>query len=91
MSEILYIVLAIVALFAAMQLWIRFAGMRKKGQPLQGLSGRLGQEIDTGKKMLLYFYTETCGACKAMTPVIEELCKKSLNISVRWIWPRICP
>ncbi len=80
MNEILYIVLAVVALFAAMQFWIRFVGMRKKGQSLHGLPGRLGQEIDTGKKMLLYFYTKTCGACKAMTPVIEELQKEFEHI-----------
>ena len=30
--------------------------------------------------MLLYFYTPACGACRAMTPVIDEMKKQKGNV-----------
>lgn len=52
----------------------------KKGKKIPSFSGEIGKKIQKGDKLLLYFYTPTCGACKSMTPVIDEMMKEENNI-----------
>jgi len=80
MENILYIVLAIVGLFIVMQLYVRLSSLLKKGKTIDGVKGKLGNEIRSGKKLLVYFYTNSCAACKPMTPVIDRLKKEHSNI-----------
>jgi len=80
MDTILYIVLAIVGLFVVMQLYIRLSAVFKKGKVIEGIKGKLGQDVLSGGKLLVYFYTNNCAACKPMTPVIDRLKKEYKNI-----------
>lgn len=80
MESILYIVLAIVGLFVVMQLYIRLSAVFKKGKVIEGVKGKLGNEVLSGRKLLVYFYTNSCAACKPMTPVIDRLKKEFKNI-----------
>jgi len=80
MDTILYIVLAIVGLFVVMQLYIRLSAVFKKGKVIEGVKGKLGSDIQSGKKMLVYFYTNSCAACKPMTPMVDRLKKEFKNI-----------
>ena len=80
MDTILYIVLAIVGLFVVMQLYIRLSAVFKKGKVIEGVKGKLGSDIQSGKKMLVYFYTNSCAACKPMTPMVDRLKKEYKNI-----------
>lgn len=80
METILYIVLTIVGLFVVMQLYIRLSGVFKKGKVIEGVRGRLGNDIQSGRKLLVYFYTNSCAACKPMTPLIDHLRKEFKNI-----------
>ena len=58
--------------------------MQKRAQKSKGKSidiSIFNDEIKTllnGNKSILYFYTPTCGACKAQTLIIDEL-KEDLN------------
>ncbi len=58
--------------------------MQKRAQKSQGKSidtSLFDEEIKillNGGKSILYFYTPTCGACKAQTPIIDKL-KEELN------------
>ena len=80
MESILYNVLAIVGLFIVMQLYIRLSSVFKKGKLIKGVKGKLGSEVLSGRKLLVYFYTNSCAACKPMTPVVDRLKKEFKNI-----------
>jgi len=72
MENILYIVLAIAGLFVVMQLYIRLSGIFKKGKVIKGVKGKLGKDVQSGRKVLVYFYTNSCAACKPMTPLVDR-------------------
>ncbi len=80
MNSVLYIVLAVVGFFVVLQLYIRLSTFSKKGKVIEEVPGVLGSEISSGKKLLIYFYTTSCAACKRMTPVIDKLNKEFENI-----------
>ena len=80
MENILYIVLAIVGLFVVMQLYVRLSSWFKKGKTISGVTGSLGKELRSGNRTLIYFYTNSCAACKPMTPVVDRLKKEFKNI-----------
>ena len=80
MDSALYVVFAIVGFFVFLRLLIWFSGRMKKGKPIKPFSGEIGRRIQSGEKLLLYFYTPSCGACKAMTPVIDEMKKNKNNV-----------
>ncbi|TFG97089.1 MAG: thioredoxin [Calditrichales bacterium] len=80
MDNVLYAVLVIAGFFVFMRLFIWFSGKLKSGKVIPPLQGELGRRIQSGDRLLLYFYTPTCGACKAMTPVVDELKNDNKNI-----------
>lgn len=80
METFLYIVLSVVGLFVVMQLYIRLSSFFKKGKVIEGVGGKLGNDIQSGRKLLVYFYTTSCAACKPMTPMIDRLKKEFKNI-----------
>ena len=80
MESILYIVMTIAGLFVVMQLYIRLSSVFKKGKVIEGVKGKLGNEVSSGKKLMVYFYTNSCAACKPMTPVVDRLKKEYKNI-----------
>lgn len=80
MENVLYIILAIAGLFLFMQIYMRLTAYLKKGKKIQGVGGSLGKEIERGKKVLVYFYTNSCAACKPMTPVVDRLKESYKNI-----------
>lgn len=80
MNDILYIVLAFAGLFVLLQLVTRISTFLKKGKEVNGLPGKLGKDVASGRRQLIYFFTHSCQACKAMTPVVEKLSKEFSNI-----------
>ena len=80
MDYVLYIVLAIVGFFIIMNLYVRLNGLLKKGKKVPEFDGEIGSKVKAGKKLLLYFYSPSCGACRPMTPVIDEIRKKNNDV-----------
>ena len=80
LETILYIFLAIIGFFVAIQIYIFLNSYFKKGKNVESFGGELSQKIQAGKKLLLYFYTPACGACKAMTPVIESMRSENKDV-----------
>jgi len=75
---LVYILIGIVLFFLAFR-FMMFSKMRKqKGKPAPELSGIFGKAIQQGKPALFYFYSESCGACRPMTPVVDNLKKEKL-------------
>ncbi|MBI5476245.1 MAG: thioredoxin family protein [Ignavibacteriales bacterium] len=77
---IIYILLGIVILFISMQLFIRFQSKFKKDKDVKTLTGYIGDAVRHGGKVLLYFYSSSCGACRQQTPVIDGLPKNHTTI-----------
>lgn len=80
MDSLLYIILAIVGFILFMQIFVRVSTLLKKGKEIKGISGELGNRINTGEKLLVYFFSPTCAACKAITPIIDQIKKEKSNI-----------
>jgi thioredoxin 1 len=77
---LVYIVIAVVGFFVFVQLYFLISSLLKKGKTIKKFSGELGRKVENGNKLLLYFYTPTCGACKAMTPVIDKLSRENKDV-----------
>lgn len=80
METILFIIIGIIGFFIFLQVFIRFASILKKGKTITGINGELGRKIKSGSKLLIYFYSPTCGACRTITPIIDKLKKERSNI-----------
>ena len=80
MESFLYIVLAVVGFILFMQIFVRLTTYFKKGKEITGIGGELGKKIKAGEKLLVYFFTPTCGACRPMTPIIDEMKKEHSNV-----------
>ena len=80
MDTAYYVVITIIGFFALLRLLTWINGKLKKGKTVPPFAGEIGRRIQSGERLLLYFYTPSCGACKAMTPVIDEMREKSKNV-----------
>jgi thioredoxin 1 len=79
-NTILYIIIGVVGFFIIMNLIVVISGWLKKGRLLTNLSGELGRKIAAGQRMLIYFYSPSCAACRSMTPVIDKMRTENSNI-----------
>jgi thioredoxin 1 len=80
METIGYLVLVIVGFIVVIQLYAWIGSYLKKGKQLEGIEGDLGRKISRGDKVMVYFYSQSCSACKPMTPVIDKLRKSYKNV-----------
>jgi thioredoxin 1 len=71
MEVVLYIILTIVGFFIVLQSFIWLSSILKKGKSAPELGGEIGTKMEAGKKLLFYFYSPSCGACRTMTPVVD--------------------
>jgi thioredoxin 1 len=76
----LYIIGAFVLFVISMQLMVRWRGSRKRGTRVEGLGGELGKAVSSGKTVLAYFYSPSCGACRAQTPIIDAMRKQHRGV-----------
>ncbi len=74
---VLYILIAIVVFFAFVNLSILLKAKFKKGKFVSGIVGKIGEAIARGERVMLYFYSPTCSACKVQTPIIDKLINSS--------------
>ena len=63
-----------------MQFVMVIAAKRSKGTKLTGLKGNLKKLEGNGTKGLVYFFSPSCHACKAQTPVIKTLQSNYKNV-----------
>ncbi|MHB9014325.1 MAG: TlpA family protein disulfide reductase, partial [Ignavibacteriaceae bacterium] len=80
MMIVLYIIFGIIALIMLMQFVMVIAAKRSKGTKLTGLKGNLKKLESNGTKGLVYFFSPSCHACKAQTPVIKTLQSNYKNV-----------
>lgn len=77
---IVYIIIAIVVFFLSMQFFMIIKMRLRKGKPAPELSGKAGRMVQQGERVLFYFYSPSCRACRAMTPIVEKMAKKNKNV-----------
>ncbi len=80
MGTVLSIVVGIVALFIGMQLFMVLKMKFKKGKKAPELEGKAGRLINSGEKVLFYFYSPGCRACKPMTPFVKNMAKRNKKV-----------
>jgi thioredoxin 1 len=80
MMTIVYIILAIALLIFGLQFLMVLAAKKSKGKKLKGLKGKLQGLENKGSKGLVYFFSPSCHACKAQTPIIKELQSSNRNV-----------
>ncbi len=69
-----------IVLLFALRIWMAIKMQKMQGKPAPELPGRLGKAVRKGTPTLFYFYSPSCGACKAMTPVVQKMAKKGKSV-----------
>lgn len=80
LETLFYIVLAIIGFFLFVQIYFVVNSYLKKGKKIENFDGEIGRKVQKGNKLLLYFYTPACGACKAMTPVVDKMSQENKDV-----------
>ena len=75
-----YIIVGIVLLIFGLQFLMILAARQSKGKKLSGLKGKLKGLEKNGSRGLVYFFSPSCHACKAQTPIIKELQYSNKNV-----------
>ncbi len=73
----IYIVISVIAFFVLMNLSVVLRAKFRKGKSVPELGGKIGEAIKRREKVVLYFYSPTCSACRIQTPIIDKLLKES--------------
>jgi len=69
----LVVVLVVLGLMVGMQVLVRSRARAMRGKDVPALPGELGRQLTGVPRALLYFFSPSCGACKALTPRIAAL------------------
>lgn len=78
--KILFIAFGLVLGFLLFsQFLIILKAKRKKGKKVEAISGQIGSKIQQGDSVLLYFFSVSCRACKAQTPIFRRVQKQFNN------------
>ncbi len=73
MAIVPWLVGAFVVFVLGMQLAVWLGSRRMRGRPAPALDAFLDPAQRDRERLLFYFFSERCGPCRAMTPVIDEL------------------
>lgn len=80
MTIVLYMVAVVAGFFIVLQGYIWLTSQFRKGKNVPELNGELDRKIKTGQRLLLYFYSPSCSACRTMTPIIEKMKNENKNV-----------
>lgn len=66
----------LVALMAALQLFVRLRARALAGKPLPELPRAWTKKLGRNTGALLYFFSPSCGACRTITPRMTEMSRR---------------
>ena len=75
-----YVVGGVVVAVAAVQILPLLRARRMRGQPAPDLTGVAADAQRQLPRLLVYFWSPTCGMCRGMTPVIDRLARERPDI-----------
>lgn len=74
----------VLGIFAMMliilQMVIVINAKRRRGRRVLGVGGPLGEAVNSGERVLAYFYSTSCADCKMQTPIIDILQREYQNV-----------
>jgi thioredoxin 1 len=79
-TTILVVLVAVFGLMILMQVLVRVRARSQTGKPAPALPGALGEHVAKGRRALVYFFSPGCGACRTITPKIEELSRRNADV-----------
>jgi len=85
MQNFIYIIVGVIGIVLILQILIRLKSWTKKGKNAPRVSGSLGKSIQQGEKVIAYFYSPTCSACRTQEkylPKIQETFSNIFRINV---------
>ncbi len=80
MSWLGYLVLAILAFFAAKVLWTLLAGRQLRGRSVSDLAAIYPELAEHRGKAAVYCFSANCGPCRRLTPAIDVLRAEHPNL-----------
>mgnify|MGYP001604349336 FL=1 len=80
MTTAVYVLGGVLFLFIGMQFFVIWKSKRNKGRKVEGLNGQIGKSVANGGRVLAYFYSPSCSACRTQTPVVEKLQSEFSNV-----------
>jgi thioredoxin 1 len=68
------------ALLIVLQMVIVINAKKRRGRRVLGVGGPLGDAVNSGDRVLAYFYSTSCADCKTQTPIIDILQREYPNV-----------
>jgi thiol-disulfide isomerase/thioredoxin len=79
-NAVMIVVLLLLGLVVGMQLLVRSRARAMRGKDVPALPGDLGRQLTGAPRALLYFFSPSCGACKALTPSFAALSRSNPSV-----------
>ncbi|MEW6646438.1 MAG: thioredoxin family protein [Pseudomonadota bacterium] len=80
MEYLPFILIGVMALFMAMPLYIWLGSKRLQGQAAPDYAALLTPQQQGRDKLLFYFYSEHCGPCRTLAPLIDSMAERHGNV-----------
>lgn len=80
MENFLFILVGIIAIFFILKLLMMIRVWTRRGKGAPKVGGQLGRHIESGEKVVAYFYSTTCRACKTQEKYLPRIQEKFKNI-----------
>ncbi len=80
MEYLPFVLIAVLLLFMAFPLYIWFSSKRMQGGSAPPYDDLLTPEQRGKAKMLFYFYSQHCGPCRTLTPLVEQMAERYGNV-----------
>lgn len=80
MEYLPFVLIAVLAVFMAMPLYVWLASKRLQGQAAPDYAALLSPEQQGRDKLLFYFYSAHCGPCRTLAPLIDRMAERHGNV-----------
>ncbi len=80
MEYLPFILIGVMAVFMAMPLFIWLGSKRMQGRDAPDCAALLTAEQRGRDKLLFYFYSEHCGPCRTLAPLIDTMAERYGNV-----------
>lgn len=80
MQWLVALLILVVVAVAGLQVAMLLKAKRQEGRAAPPLDEVLPEGIVPQSRMLFYFYSEHCGPCKAVTPLVDELKSRDAGV-----------
>ncbi len=80
MKTLLFILGGTVLFFTFLQVFVLLKMKARKGKAAPQLEGKAGRLLTGKGKVLFYFYSPSCRACRPMTPIVRRLAESDRRV-----------